>query len=429
MTDVNGMAGTAFAPVNKMPGLVHLRTLTQPLLHWLVALWIFAGGFVFIEPSPYELMFVLVLPVAFFARVGVHRGTLNLFFLMAAFTPFALIAAFQVKFASEMDALIFVGVTIFLLFTAYFVANYVADAPLERMRVVMRGYLATAVVSALIGTLAYLGVLPGKDLFLLYGRAKAAFQDPNVYGVFLMLPAMYALQRLLLDTKWRAIWGAGFFGILFIGIFVSFSRAAWGYVLFSSAMVFVLSFMLEANGRQKVRMIILALAGVALMVVSLVGLLSIPSVNALFAERASLSQSYDGGESGRFGRQGYAFRLALEHPLGLGPTEFRNLRVIEEPHNTYVNSLHAYGWGGGLIYWVLAILTMWRGIKALGVKSPNRLLIIPLIATYIPLVAESAIIDTDHWRHYFLLVGLIWGVTAGYRRISPEQQSGQTALV
>jgi hypothetical protein len=27
------------------------------------------------------------------------------------------------------------------------------------------------------------------------------------------------------------------------------------------------------------------------------------------------------------------------------------------------------------------------------------------------LVAESAIIDSDHWRHYYLIAGLIWGIS------------------
>jgi hypothetical protein len=31
-------------------------------------------------------------------------------------------------------------------------------------------------------------------------------------------------------------------------------------------------------------------------------------------------------------------------------------------------------------------------------------------------MAESFIIDTDHWRHYFLLIGTVWGtVIAGYK--------------
>ena len=124
-----------------------------------------------------------------------------------------------------------------------------------------------------------------------------------------------------------------------------------------------------------------------------------------------MSQSYDTGSTGRFGRQGYAFDLALTHPWGLGPGEFRHLRVQEDPHNTYVNVLHAYGWGGGVCYYLLVFFTLWRGI--VGLKNPAiRGALIPVMAVYIPLVVQSAIIDTDHWRHYFLVVGLIWGLTA-----------------
>ena len=50
---------------------------------------------------------------------------------------------------------------------------------------------AAAVLSALLGTLGYLGSCPGADLFTRYGRAKALFNDPNVFGPFLILPAMY----------------------------------------------------------------------------------------------------------------------------------------------------------------------------------------------------------------------------------------------
>ena len=30
-------------------------------------------------------------------------------------------------------------------------------------------------------------------------------------------------------------------------------------------------------------------------------------------------------------------------------------------------------------------------------------------------VAESAIIDIDHWRHYFLILGVLWGLMAASR--------------
>jgi O-antigen ligase len=148
-------------------------------------------------------------------------------------------------------------------------------------------------------------------------------------------------------------------------------------------------------------------------------------VASLFEQRAA-GQNYDSGETGRFGRQGYAFELALDHPLGIGPHEFRNLRIIEEPHNVYVTVLHVSGWGGGAFYYLLVILTLWRGIAALTRPSPYRLMMIPLVATFAMLVGESAIIDTDHWRHYFLLVGLIWGIATAIRnderRSVPRQQ-------
>lgn len=387
-----------------------IRSRAASMLDVLVATWIFAGGFVAFEPSPYELVFLLVLPLTVVAGLGLYRSTFGLLAILVGFTPFALIACFQVRFTPISDALIFSIVTIFLLLTSYFVANYVAEATERRMRLVMAAYTAIALLSAVVGTLAYLRIMPGADLFLRYDRAKALFNDPNVYGPFLVLPAMFALQRVLLLRGRAALWAACVYLVLFVGAFASFSRAAWGHFAFSSVIVLVLCFWLEAAARDKVRIMLMALAGAGMLVVALGGLLSIPTV-ADFFEHRTASQNYDSGETGRFGRQGYAFELALDHPWGIGPHEFRNLRITEEPHNVYVSVLHVYGWGGGFFYYLLVVLTLWRGIGALARPSPYRLMMIPLVATFTMLVGESAIIDTDHWRHYFLLVGLIWGIS------------------
>lgn len=391
-----------------------LRARTITLLDALVVGWIFAGGMVITEPSPYELAFLAVLGVSMFAGFTLRRSTLGLLVLFASFVPFAIIAAFQVKFSSVPDALVYQAVTIFLFFTSYWVANYVADAPQARMRRIIGAYLATAAISAMLGTLGYLGV--GHDLFTRYDRAKAFFNDPNVFGPFLILPAMYMLQRLLLAPPRRALWAALAYGVLLIGVFASFSRAAWGHIVISSAIVYVLIFVLEANARQKVRMLLLAMSGLLLLLVAAAGVLSIPQFRS-FIELRTQSQNYDTGESGRFGRQGYAFDLALQHPLGLGPLEFRNLRVKEEPHNTYVNVLHAYGWGGGLVFILFIGVTLWRSASFIARPGPNRLLLIPLVGVFVPLAGEAAIIDIDHWRHFFLVAGLIWGVTAAYRQV------------
>lgn len=395
------------------------------LLDWLVAFWIFCGGFVITEPSPYELSFLMVLAVSLVAGFGIYRSTLGLLVIVIAFTPFAAIAAFQVKFSDIPTALIFQAVTVFLFLTAYFIANYVAEAPQKRMRLVVQAYVATAVISAILGTVGY---LQGSELLTRYGRAKALFNDPNVFGPFLVMPAMFCLQQVLVGKRRQAVLAGIAFMILMIGVFASFSRAAWGHFAMSAAMVYLLVFFLEAHAREKVRMLLLALAGLLLVVVALAGMLSIPSVQRLFEARAT-AQSYDEGETGRFGRQAYAYDLALNHPWGIGPYEFRNLRIIEEPHNSYVSTLHVYGWGGGFIFILFIGTTIWRAVAFVIRPGPNRLLLIPLVSVFIPLAVEAAIIDLDHWRHFFLVGGLIWGVTAGYGKVLPGEEMRHSALV
>ncbi len=406
-------AGTSLQPAD---GAAFVKARAARLLDWLVAFWIFSGGFVITEPSPYELTFLLVLAVSLFAGFGLHRSTLGLLVLFTALIPFALIAGFQARYNDVLDSLLFQAVTIFLLFTGYFVANYVADAPQQRMRLIVGAYIATAVLSAILGTLGYLGLIPGSDLLTRFGRAKAFFNDPNVFAPFLILPAMYLLQRVLLGTRGRAIWSGVLLMALAIGVFVSFSRAAWGHFAASAALLFLLVFVLEANVANKVRMLLVGMAGALMIVVAIAGLLSIPEVADLFETRTA-AQTYDEGETGRFGRQGYAFDLALQNPLGIGPNEFNQMRITELPHNSYVNVLLVYGWGGGLVFYVLIFGTIWRALTHLARPSPNRLLLIPLTATFIPLCAEAAIIDLDHWRHFFLVAGLIWGVTGAYHRV------------
>jgi len=425
------LAGTAAFDVStrRADGRAYLRSRLGTLLDWAVGFWIFSGSIVITEPSPYELTFLFVLAISLFAAsFAFHRSTLGLLVIWAAFIPFAIIAGFQPTFTEIPNALLFQVVTIFLFFTSFWVANYVAQAPQARMRLVIGAYVLAGTISAAMGALGYLGLVPGQDLLTLYGRAKALFNDPNVFGPFLILPAMYALQRVLLGSPRRAVIAAGVVMVIAVGVFASFSRAAWAHLIASGLGVYLLCFFGVANAREKVRMLITALLGVLMIAVAIGGLLSIPKVQDLFAVRAQ-AQSYDEGDSGRFGRQGYAFELALQNPFGIGPYEFRNLRVKEEPHDSYVNVFHVYGWGGGLMFVLFIGTTIWRGLSFVFRASPNRLLLIPLVSVFIPLAVEAAIIDLDHWRHFYLVGGLIWGVTAGYKKSLPGEEKRLAALV
>ncbi len=63
---------------------------------------------------------------------------------------------------------------------------------------------------------------------MLYGRARGTFKDPNVLGAFLVLPALLALQSVLVDRAGKAMRKRAAFADHQLAVLLSFSRAAWG---------------------------------------------------------------------------------------------------------------------------------------------------------------------------------------------------------
>ena len=43
--------------------------------------------------------------------------------------------------------------------------------------------------------------------------------------------------------------------------------------------------------------------------------------------------------------------------------------------------------------------------------------------------AESILIDTDHWRHIYLLIGLTWGIASAIRKDSHLRVKREDMLV
>src|SRR4030095_16106112 len=95
-----------------------------------------------------------------------------------------------------------------------------------------------AATAALVG---YFNLVPGgRDLLTLYDRARGTFKDPNVYGAFLVLPALLALQSVVSDRFGKALRSAIAFGIISLAILLAFSRAAWGVLALTSALMLAL---------------------------------------------------------------------------------------------------------------------------------------------------------------------------------------------
>jgi O-antigen ligase len=144
--------------------------------------------------------------------------------------------------------------------------------------------------------------------------------------------------------------------------------------------------------------------------VLLAGMLSVGTIGDVFKERASLVQEYDVGSGGRFTQQQDSIPVLLERPNGLGPYQFHKY-YGQDPHDVYLNAFASYGWVGGFSYAILVLFTLWVGYANVLKRTPWQPYFIAALATYTGVALEGFVIDTDHWRHYYLLMGIVWGLS------------------
>ncbi len=78
-----------------------------------------------------------------------------------------------------------------------------------------------------------------------------------------------------------------------------------------------------------------------------------------------------------------------------------------------------------MCYPALVALTLVFGFRAVFVRTPWQQTTIVVFAGYFGVATESFIIDTDHWRHTFLLLGLMWGLIAATRSYASAHRGGE----
>ena len=70
-----------------------------------------------------------------------------------------------------------------------------------------------------------------------------------------------------------------------------------------------------------------------------------------------------------------------------------------------------YGWLGGAVYLTLVLLTLAVGLRNVLLRTPWQGFLIAAYAAFVGEAFEGLIVDTDHWRHFFLVVGMVWGLS------------------
>jgi hypothetical protein len=176
------------------------------------------------------------------------------------------------------------------------------------------------------------------------------------------------------------------------------------------------------------RIIVMALLAVILAVALVAVLLSFDSIAEMFKQRASFDQSYDEGRFGRFGRHILGADMALDLPFGIGPLQFHNY-FPEDTHNSYLNAFMSGGWISGICYPALVFVTALTGFRYVFVPVPWQRTYLAIFSAYLGTVGESFIIDTDHWRHFWMMLGTMWAMYVAAERWKANRDSAAMAPV
>jgi hypothetical protein len=407
------------------PWLIDVAALQRGVLWSFVA----CGASAAIEPSPYEFMFFVAALALGTNGLLFHRVMIPMIITLAAYNAGGLLAL--VPFVDESTSVTFVAISIYVAITAVFFAALVAKDPLARMRTIRSGYVATGFIAAILGILGYFDVDGLGAHFSAFDnlRASGPFKDPNVFGPFLVPPVVWIIQDLLLRRGiglWRAIVPLA---TMILAILLSFSRGAWGAFAVSITLLVLLTFATTRSAVLRQRIVLMSVAGLLFLGAVLALALSVPAISTVFADRASLNQYYDVGELGRFGAQLRSIPMLLELPFGFGPLRFDTI-FPAAPHEVYINAFASYGWFGGLSFVAFTCVTVYLGTRLVFQRSSCQTEAIALWSCLLPQMAQGFQIDTDHWRHLFLMFGCLYGLASAARiEIERQGKSGSAAIV
>ena len=387
---------------------VHAVAFRERLLLIVLFITVLMSSIAFIEPSPHDVLMGVLLVAALVAGVRLERALLVPFLLLLIWNVAGMLALLHVP--GREKTIQYIGTSIYLAIAGLLFACLFAQNTMQRLTAMRVAYMITAVIAAFAGIAGYFNVFPGAaEHFTNYGRALGAFKDPNVFGPFLIWPALFVLDRMV--ARHIRFTDAIVAGIILFGLLLSFSRGAWFHFAVSCLVMLALAFVTAPTPRERMRVFALSATAIGALALFVLFLLSFDAIAEMFKERAHLIQSYDVGQGGRFRLQELALTSVLNFPNGMGPFEFARVHGLQQ-HNVYLQAFLVYGWVGAMAYLLLLFSTVMVGLRTALVRTPWQPYAITAVAAFIGEMAEGLVIDTDHWRHFYLLLGMVWGLVA-----------------
>jgi O-antigen ligase len=367
-------------------------------------------GVVYIQPAPPDAVLMIVMVAALVTgRFTLRRVPFPILGLLGIFIVLNLVSA--IFAVSPGRAAFYFFITVYLCFFSVWITAFVDS--MRRARVIVVPLVIGAVVTTALGVAVLYLNFPGKSAvdFSDGLRARGFFKDPNVFGPFCVFVALIVVSELLDPRLLKARRPLKFVMLLVLalGILFAASRAAWLNAAVA-AVTMIVAYSLRRGGGRKAAAIL-----VTLIVLAAAGSMALAASGSegFLSSRAHF-QNYD---TQRFNAQEEGFRIVQDYPFGIGPGQFE-LDVKYASHSTYVRVLAEQGFLG--LFVTLGVL-----LSTLGMATRNVILgrdtygigSVPLLAAFVGLLANSAFVDTIHWRHLWLVAGLIW---AGAMRSSDE---------
>ncbi|MFP9137159.1 O-antigen ligase family protein [Devosia sp. XGJD_8] len=422
-TDIGSRNGTANVGIS-LAGLRFAVFSTRNLIFLIAVL---AMNFTLMRPSPVDLLYitsflVTLVYMSLFTRMEVTRRVVALTLLLAAWA-----LSF---FLASLPHLRQDFVTFELLAKSFAISIGVIGAFVSmswnrrHFETFMRVYIVSCVIASLLGTV---GFLTQMELLTWDGRAKGLIDDPNMYGSFL-IPAVVFCAYFLSRGQGSKVLLSGALAVVLLGILLSFSRIAVVAALFCFfAYIFF-------HNRGRPRRLLMIIGGLVVTAIVLFAFASLTSAEftAKLLDRLTFAKAYDLGEDGRYARYLRVIPMILQNPIGIGVLQLE--KIFPEPiHNIWLSSFVNYGWGGGISYVTLAVGSVVVSIR--NYRKTGNEITIALLISLVGIVFCSTLHEGEHWRHTWLLYGLVWGLNpfivgsdrkpAAGRRPAPHQAAQQ----
>jgi hypothetical protein len=389
-----------------------------------------------VEPSPGDIGVVLLLVLGFISgklswrHIPTLPVTLIGFFVLANLA--SLCYAIDPSYGASYGL-----ITVFVITLWLFTVGVTTRFEERGLRILMAGAVFGGVVSAALALMAYLGflsrmpylsIVPLDETLLFYGeRLRGFFKDPNVFGPYLVVMAAYSfcsLQARQSSLARKILW-IGSCLICSLGVLLSFSRAAWANYVVTLSLLLTLK-AVATRGRGAWRRNIVNFLIVAIIVGAAVAYtLAIPRVNEVASYRSEM-QSYD---EDRFVKHEEALELGLRNPLGVGPGQ-SHLLLGYNPHSLPLGVFAENGIIGLLSIMGLALATLIRSL-VLSQKATSdfqRSMFALVAATIAGILVNSMVIDSIHWRHFWLLLALGWMPLWTKLTSSTSKRSRETSM-